>query len=283
MSNISKMAASVPSLKNISYNPKVGKWRTEAMRSHGSGRLLIVSKGHGRITVSGLTKGFGPNNLIYIPPRTMYGYEAGSTVFGQMLTIPTAMNAEWPDENVHLRLRDVAAQKELATLLDGLERELDHTNALQSRAAFYHLGLISVFFERQIDSNEAIDPQTETTAARLVAAYSDLIERGFRDSDGVADYAARLGVTPTHLTRCCKRTCGRSALDLLNDRRHFEACFMLQETPTAVQDIAVALGYSSAAYFSRAFQNRSGCSPSTFRKQGASAKQRDKTTASRGI
>ena len=267
MSDIPIPAAQTPSLRNISYNPKVGRWRTEAMRSHTSARLLVVTRGHGRITVSGLTRGFGPNNLIFIPARTMYGYEAGSTVFGQMLTIPDAMTSEWPDETLHLRLRDVSAQKELSGLLDGLEKEVELANGQHSRAAFYRLGLISVFFERQIDTNEATDPQSETTSARLVAAYTDLIERGYRTSDGVAEYAANLGVTPTHLTRCCKRTCGRSALDLLNDRRHFEACFMLQETPKAVQDIALTLGYSSSAYFSRAFQNRSGCSPSRFRKQ----------------
>ncbi len=277
MSNIPNSAAQAPSLKSISHNPKVGRWQTEAMRSHSAARLLIITKGHGRITISGLTRGFGPNNLIFIPARTMYGYEAGSSVFGQMLTIPDAMSSEWPSAALHLRLRDVAAQKELTALLDGLEKEVDLANGKHSRAAFYRLGLISVFFERQLDTNEATDPQSETTSARLVAAYTDLIERGFRSSDGVAGYAASLGVTPTHLTRCCKRTCGRSALDLLNDRRHFEACFLLQETPTAVQDIALTLGYSSAAYFSRAFQNRSGCSPSHFRKQWlASNRQENK-------
>lgn len=268
MSSIPKSAATTLSLDSLSKSSSSGRWRTEAMRSHESPRLLIVSKGHGRITVAGLTKGFGPNNLIFVPAGTMYGYEAGSTVFGQILTIPEAMAGEWPDEATHVRMRDVTAQKEFSALMDGLERELAKTADGPNRASHYHLGLLSVFFERQLDQTEAVDPQAETTAARLVAAYTDLVELGFKSGKGIAEYAASLGVTPTHLTRCCKSTCGKSALELLNDRRHYEACILLRDTNVAVQSIAEDLGYSSAAYFSRAFQSRSGQSPSNFRKLG---------------
>ncbi len=254
----------------IAQNPKVGKWRTEAMRSHSTPRLIFIAKGHGRITIAGLTRGYGPNNLIFIPARTMYGYDTGPTVFGQILTIPAAMSPEWPDESVHMRLRDVGAQKEISGLLDALERELSSTNEASNRAAHYRLGLISVFFERQLllSENGTKDHQLGTSSARVVAAYTDLIERDFRTEMGVADYATALGITATHLTRCCKATCNRSALDLLVDRRHFEACSLLRETKQPVSRIATELGFRSAAYFSRSFQNRSGRSPSQFRKYG---------------
>ena len=201
----------------------------------------------------------------------MYGFEVGPTVFGQMLSIPSAMAPEWPDAPVHLRLRDVAAQKELTGLIDGLERELSTPRDAHRRAAIYHVGLISVFLERQL-SDQSIDPahqRLQTTAARLVAAYTDLVERDYRSAQGVANYAAALGVTPTHLTRCCRETCGRSALELLSDRRHYEACRLLRDTDEPVQSIAERLGYGSAAYFSRSFQARAGKPPSRFRKSGA--------------
>lgn len=260
-------------LSPIGQNPQAGKWRTEAMRSHATPRLLFIGKGHGRITIAGLTRGYGPNNLIFIPAHTMYGYDVGQTVFGQILTIPGAMAPEWPDEPIHLRLRDVGAQKDFMTLLDGLERELKSDQDASPRAAHYRLGLISVFFERQLIAGDstAVDLSAETSAARVVAAYTDLIERDYRSDLGVADYANALGVTPTHLTRCCNITCSRSALELLSDRRHYEACVLLRETDRPVKAIAEDLGFSSAAYFSRAFQSRAGKSPSRFRKFGANA------------
>lgn len=246
------------------------RWRTEAMRSHATPRLLHITRGQGRITVAGLTSGYGPNNLIFIPPRVMYGFEAGQGVFGSLLTIPSAMASEWPDMPVHLRLKDVLAQKEIVQIFDALERELTGKRPGHERAALYHAGLLAVFFARQMD-HKGDAPGTsrkDTPPARLVAAYTDLIERDFHTARGVADYAALLGVTPTHLTRSCRVTCGRSALGLLNDRVIYEARLRLHETKTPVQDIARALGFSSPAYFTRAFQTRTGMTPTAFRRSG---------------
>jgi AraC family transcriptional activator of pobA len=263
------------SLKNrlhliaIGQNPAQSRWRTEAMRAHSSPRLLYISRGQGRITVAGLTSGYGPNNLVFIPAQTMYGFETGPSVFGQLLTIPAAMATEWPEEPTHLRLRDVVAQKEIATLFDALERELTSQKAGHGRAALHHLGLLAVLFQRALAAADAGDSRGDTAAARLVAAYTDLIERDYRSGRGVAGFAAALGVTPTHLTRSCRVTCGRSALALLNDRILYEARVLLRESREPVQDIARSLGFSSAAYFSRSFQARAGMTPTAFRRSGA--------------
>ena len=266
---------SVLAVAPIAYNHMAGRWRTEAMRSHASPRLIFITKGQGRVTIAGMTYGYGPNNLIYIPAHVMYGYEAGPGVFGAILTIPNAMAGEWPDEYVHLRLRDVQGQKEATAVFEAMERELKNSAQTHSRAAHYHLGLLSVFFERQMAQAplRTKDDRANGSAARLVAAYTDLIERDYRTDKGVADYAAALGVTPTHLTRCCKQTCGKSALALLRDRITYEACVMLRDTHMPVSHIASELGFTSAAYFTRSFQSKMGLTPSYFRKHGA-GKQR---------
>lgn len=261
----------------IAQNKTHDKWRTEAMRARRAARLIFIGRGQGRITVSGLTSGYGANNLIYIPCGTMFGFEVGSGVFGQMLTIPQAMDTEWPDRAVHLRLRDVVAQKEALAHLDALERELKSQQPGHERAALYQLGLLSVFFERQIAirMDDADENRAKSAPARLVAAYTDLIERDFRKHQGVAGYAAALGVTPTHLTRCCRQTCGRSALALLNDRILFDARMLLRDTKLPVNKIAQDLGFGSAAYFTRAFQSQAGMTPSQFRKKEPLGKARD--------
>ncbi|MEN9010692.1 MAG: AraC family transcriptional regulator [Yoonia sp.] len=247
------------------------RWRTEAMRSHATPRLIYITKGQGRITVAGLTSGYGPNNLIYVPAHTMYGYEAGPTVFGHMITIPAAMASEWPEVAVHLRMRDVALQKEWSHMVEALEKELATVGQSHSRAAHYHLGLLAVFFDRLTENSPADTHQERrrTSAARLVAAYTDLIERDYRKEHGISEYATALGVTATHLTRCCNQTCGKSALALLRDRVNYEACVLLRDTKTPVNQIADQLGFTSAAYFTRSFAAQTGTTPSVFRKQSA--------------
>ena len=267
----SEMQKTALALTPITQNPAAGRWRTEAMRSHATPRLILITKGQGRITIAGLTSGYGPNNLIFIPARTMYGFEVGPTVFGQILTIPATMAAEWPSEATQLRLRDVGVQKQMSAIVEALERELKSAGQTHSRAAHYHLGLFAVYFERQLvtSQSETFKARATTTAAKLVAAFTDLIERGYRSDQGVSEYATALGVTPTHLTRCCNQTCGKSALALLRDRVHYEACILLRDTPTPVHEIATQLGFHSAAYFSRSFAAQTGATPSNFRKTGA--------------
>ena len=254
-------------LAAITYGGPASRWRTEAMRSHGSGRLIHITKGQGRITVAGLTNGYGPNNLIYIPPHTMYGIEVGATVFGQIMTLPDTTG--WPDAPFHLRLLDVVPQKELVSLIEAIERELQPNG--DARAAACHFGLLSIFVERQLALRDpaTTDARRNSAAARLVANYTTLIAQDFSSDRSVASYAEALDVTPTHLARSCRQTCGRSALSLLNDRIHYEACTLLRDTAIPVQDIAKRLGFSSPAYFTRSFQDKSGQAPTDFRRKGA--------------
>lgn len=263
---MSMMSTLTPALALATISPgaAASRWRTEAMRSHTTARLIHITKGQGRITVAGLTNGYGPNNLIYIPPHTMYGMEVGPTVFGQMLTLPDTEG--WPEGPFHLRLLDVDPQKELVTLIEAIERELQPNGDM--RAANCHFGLLTIFVERQLQQRDpaTVDTRRSTAAAKLVARYTTMIAQEFHSDRSVASYAAALGVTPTHLTRSCRKTCGRSALALLNDRIHFEACVLLKDTNTPIQDIAQSLGFRSPAYFTRSFQEKAGQTPSDFRR-----------------
>jgi len=244
------------------------RWKTECLHSHSTPRLLIITKGQGRVTVAGLTSGYGPNKSSHHEVGRIYSYEISPTVFGYMLTIPSAMAGDWPEEPVHMRLRDVIAQKELISHVDSLERELKSDKEGHNRAALYLLGILSVFIERQLTDHPPKDTMARaaTTSARLVAAYTDLVERDFASGKGVSNYAASLGVTPTHLTRCCNQACGKSAISVLQDRILFEARALLQTTKMPVKDIATLLGFSSAAYFTRSFQGETKQTPSAFRK-----------------
>jgi AraC-like DNA-binding protein len=253
-------------LAPLKHSGPQSRWRTEAMRSHATPRLIHVTKGQGRITVAGLTNGYGPNNLIYIPPHTMYGIEVGPTVFAQIMTLPD--NAGMPAAPFHLRLLDVGPQKELLGMFEAIEHELQPAG--DPRAVSCHHVLLTIFIERQLQARAetATDPRRNSAAAKLVARYTTLVAQDFHSDHTVTDYADNLGVTPTHLTRCCQQTCNRSALKLLNERIHFEACVLLRDTRRSVQDIAHHLGFHSAAYFTRTFKDRTGETPTRFRNAG---------------
>jgi AraC-like DNA-binding protein len=254
----------VESLPRVSPDTR---WRTEAMRSYAQPSLLWFTKGQGRITVAGVTHGFGPHHAVFMPAGTMHGYEMLGQVFGHAVFFPTGKELNLPEEPMHLRFRDVQQQAELTALVDNLHRELESQLPGQDRAMMAHAGLLSIWLAREVERGNLQD-LVPNAARRLAMAYSSIVERDYRTGKTIHDYAAELGVTPTHLTRSCKAACGRSASTLLADRLHFEARRQLCETRRHVKDIARDLGFSSAAYFTRAFQKHTGETPSSFRRHG---------------
>ncbi|UWQ12987.1 AraC family transcriptional regulator [Aliiroseovarius sp. M344] len=246
-----------------------GRWRTEAMRSYGAPVLLWFTRGQGRITVNGVTAGYGPHNCVYLPAGTMHGFEMSSQVNGTIVVFPQGCEEELalPDDAIHLRLREADKQMVLNGLVDDLQREMEKNSDTANRAMMCHAGLLSVWLERQL-ANTTVERLAINATGRLVNAFTALVEQDFHTDKTVRDYASELGVTPTHLSRVCNKTCGRPASAILQDRIHYEARRLLTETHIPIKDIAASLGFASAAYFTRAFQKQTGVTPSAFRKNG---------------
>ena len=243
-----------------------GRWRVEAMRSLSEPQLLWFTRGQGRITIAGVTRGYGPNNAVFIPAGTMHGFEVGQHVFGTAVFFGRDTDLVLPAQTHHLRIRDNASQVELNLILDAIGREQASDRPAHDRATRHYLGLLSVWLERQIAAQPVEDLPHPESARKLAARFTQIVEREFRTGAGVADYAAALGVTPTHLSRVCRTTTGRSAKAILSDRVIFEARRMLLETRKPVQQVAQDLGFASAAYFTRAFQHHTGVTPTDFRR-----------------
>jgi len=242
-----------------------GRWRVEAMRTLSEPCFLWFTKGQGRITVAGVTRGYTANNAVFIPAGVMHGFEVGPQVFGTAVFFGRDSTVTLPADPQHLRIREVHAQQELNICLDMIQREMDSVTPAHDRAARHYLGLLGVWLERQA-CKAAVEAPRPDAARRLVARYTALMEKQFRRGVGVGELACELGVTATHLTRCCRETCGRSAIDLLQDRRIFEARKLLSETDMPIGRIGESLGFASPAYFTRAFQHLTGLSPSAFRR-----------------
>ncbi|MEP2784175.1 MAG: helix-turn-helix domain-containing protein [Pseudoruegeria sp.] len=243
-----------------------GKWRVEAMRSYSKDLLLWFTRGQGRITIAGTTRGYGAHNAVFIPAGTMHGFEVSNLVYGSAVFIPRETTLTLPEHPTHLRIRDANSQSELSMTLDALQKELDGSRPDRIRAAHHHAGLLSVWLKRQILLHET-DNASPDAGQKLLQRYTELVEAEYRSNKTVAEYAEILGVTPTHLSRVCNKACGRPASSILTDRVLFEARRLLTETDTPIKDVAFGLGFASAAYFTRAFQHHTGRTPSSFRNQ----------------
>ncbi len=246
------------------------KWQLETMRALREPVFLWFTQGQGRINLGGSLRGFHPHNAIYIPAGTLHGFQALTRVQGTAVYFGQSHGLEMPEHPMHLRLRDAAQHAEIAHIIDAVQRELDGGRPKAEQAALHQLGLLAIWLERHAHAlageGQTARPRLNANE-RLTARYATLLEREFGSALNVTDYATALGVTPTHLTRACRASCGRTALAMLQERRLYEARRMLIETDVPVQDIARNLGFSTPGYFSRAFAQHIGEPPSHFRKK----------------
>ncbi len=247
-----------------------GRWRTEAMRSYDRPVLIWFTRGQGRLTIAGRNSGYGPHNLVFLPKQSMHGFTTMGPVLGSLVFLPDEPSLDWPVEPMHLRVHEAQQQRELTGMIEAMQREAESGENHANRALTYHAGLLSVWLARISEAyahlgNTSSATRLDTAAHRLAEAFTALVERDFRNPAGVQHYAGLLGVTPTHLSRVCRKVSGRPPLDILTDRRHYEARRLLRDTNVQISEIARQCGFTSAAYFTRAFRARSGQSPSEFR------------------
>ena len=257
-------------IQSVAQLASGGRWRTEAMRSYDRPVLLWVTRGQGRLVISGRSCGYGSFNLVFLPPKTMHGFSTMGPVLGSLVFLPPDASFDWPEEPLHLRLGEAQLQRELTGMIDTMRRERSESASRSAEALRYHAGLLSVWLARAADAvgenpSASLGTSRNTAAQRLAEAFTALVERDFRSPNGVQHYARLLGVTPTHLSRACRQVAGRPALDFLSDRRHFEARRLLTESRLPVAEVARQSGFASPAYFTRAFRSRTGRSPTEFR------------------
>ena len=150
----------------------------------------------------------------------------------------------------------------LRPLLDRMLREysaraLANADLLQAylRALLCEIDLV---YQPLVDS-------APTAAVHLVQRFRELLAAHFRTQQLVADYAARLCVSPNHLTKVVKAATGKSPTKWIAEAVVLEAKVLLHQSALSVGEVAGEVGLADASYFSRLFKKHAGLTPLAFR------------------
>ncbi|SFR48847.1 AraC family transcriptional regulator [Litoreibacter janthinus] len=253
----------LPKVETLATHQRSEAWRTDAAQSLDYPILFWITRGQGRVMVDCKMRGVGPNTAIYIPPHTLFSYEMFASPQGMVVSLSRDENAGFPNRPALLKATSVQMQSEISGLIDALSRELNELRTGQRRAVMAYAMMIGVWLDRALTDQ----PQGELGKSdRVLRKFSHVVSIGHRDGKSLGEFAADLQVTPTHLTRLTQNAVGKPASAILQERVIQAACEALLHTDRPVQDIAEKLGFSSPAYFTRAFQVHTGKSPSEFRK-----------------
>ena len=259
-------------VRTISQLSRGASWRLGLLHVHDADLLFWVTKGQGLSVVQGVRRGVGIHNALFIPAGHLFSLDLGKQGFGLAIEVPAGSGLGLPDEAQHLRVRDVHAQAEITGIVEDMQREQSGNRPFADECVMADAIRLSVWLRRQmIEIGDAPDNSAGSVAARRLAqAFCALVARDFHTGKPMADYAADLGVTPTHLTRSCREASGMTASEILTQCTLHAARDLIETSDHPLQNIGHALGFGSAAYFSRFVQHQTGHPPSALRRAAQS-------------
>jgi AraC-like DNA-binding protein len=117
-----------------------------------------------------------------------------------------------------------------------------------------------------VAADEPALPAAPDSIGAITAVMSLALQEGAPRLEWVS---AKLGTTPRSLQRRLARA-GTAYQAVLEDLMRERSTYLVRETQTPIIGIALELGYSDPAHFTRAFKRWTGTSPMAFRKGAAS-------------
>lgn len=110
------------------------------------------------------------------------------------------------------------------------------------------------------------DIEREAGPDRVIAlAAQRLVMSDLANVPPLPELAERVGTHEKRLSRVFRELTGRTVFEFVREARLSEARRLLAESALSVEDVALAVGFSSAANFSTAFRERFQETPSGFR------------------
>lgn len=253
--------------ETIQTRSLVHNWEFRPHRHDRLHQVLLLDQGGGTATLDGTQHALTPGLFVNVPLGVVHGFTFQPQTQGWVVTLATELVQQdlqrSPDLRPLLQTPTIAAfdpeirQTIRQIFAEHAGRSFARAHVLRALSAL----LIGLVARRIAAQSEHGQGPTHALHHRFEA----LLQAHATQHLSVADYAARLGVTPTHLSRVLRDSTGQSALAVIQAHLMREARRNLAFSNLPVSEIAYQLGYVDPAYFSRVFKRATGVSPRAFR------------------
>lgn len=256
--------------ETIAERSKLHDWELSPHRHLHLHQVLLVRAGGGAASLDGVVHSLLPGSLVNVPTGHVHAFRFKRNTQGWVVTLPDELLDEIL---VHVGdIRSDLAQTgvvEASSTTQLLMQKIWEEFCARSKArALVLRGLASTLLglvARTMESDA--HQQAPLRGSDLIQRFRTLIQEHFFEHWCLADYAAALSVSTTHLSRLSRAETGDSALRLIDARTLREARRYLAYTNLNIATIAYELGFKDPAYFTRFFSRNGGLSPRAFRAQ----------------
>jgi AraC family transcriptional activator of pobA len=219
----------------------------------------------------------GPQTLFFVGPGQLHLLSHTARVKGYRIAFTENFLLQYvSQQDMVLRLAflansatsatlklDEAARQELEPVLALLKEEVGRaevSEALLGHLLFILLNRIQRLITCPYSSRQ------DLASRLLVRRFRALVEEHFRTPHNLSFYAEQLALTVHRVNEVCKYMTGKTAGDILRDRRLLEAKQQLVHSDTPIGQIAEDLGFQDFSYFSRQFKKSTQMRPAAYRR-----------------
>ncbi|MDO4276844.1 MAG: response regulator [Eubacteriales bacterium] len=174
------------------------------------------------------------------------------------------LNQEYPS---HLLLRFVSEVFASAQTVFMADAQLCRTTASSIYGDFYSCSDKETFLKMFTDRLEQLflENNPALTGDNLCSKITAYIQSHYCTRLSLNDLSEHFGYTSSYINRIFKKELGIPPLQYITNLKMQKAKELLRmEQPMDIQDVAAAIGYEDARYFSRVFKNETGMTPTAF-------------------
>ena len=122
---------------------------------------------------------------------------------------------------------------------------------------------------RHISSGAAPANSKDLRNAQRIKTMLHCIHNQFAYELTTAAIAASASISESECLRCFRKTIGTTPIQYLKQYRIQQAARLLAETGQKISDIAVSCGFQDMSYFTKAFREQMGSTPTQYRKNAS--------------
>jgi AraC-like DNA-binding protein len=164
-----------------------------------------------------------------------------------------------------LSVRDEDTLAELQTYVHLLQQEFNSSRPQKNLVLRNLLNAFIICSARLMSCNTKI-VRMDSSQNKIVRQFKTLTEEHYLHRTKVTEYADMLYVTPGHLNDLIKSVTGKTAKQIIDEKRVIEAKRLLFWGQHSVKEIANHLNFEDDAYFNRFFKKHTGHTPALFQK-----------------
>lgn len=255
--------------ETIEARSLIHDWEFQPHRHARLHQFLLLETGQGEVLIEDGRRTLTGGDLVNLPMGVVHGLILVPGAEGLVLTVAAELMDASLQESEGLRPLlqcpgILKATQETREIMQAIFAEYPK----QSFARAHILRALCAVLAGQVARVLATrDPAAARAEHGLQRRFEALLEAHHLEHLGVADYASRLAVTPTHLSRVMRQATGQSASAAIEQRVIREARRNLAFSNLSVSEVSYQLGYGDPSYFSRVFKRAAGQSPREFRRR----------------